>query len=82
MHRMFAVATILSLSTAAQAEDSLASRIHDAAVKACAAKVGDNLPLIYYRALSTHCADSVSADVMARILARQVAKTNASTATN
>ena len=82
MHRIFAFAAILSLSTAAQAEDSLASRIHDAAVKACAAKVGDNLPLIYYRALSTHCVDSVSADVMARILARQVAKTEGSTATN
>ncbi len=82
MFRTFAIAAILSLSTAAQAEDSLANRIHDAAVKACAAKVGDNLPLSYYRALSAHCVDSVSADAMARILARQVAKADASTAAN
>ena len=77
MVRIFAVAAILSLTAvAAQAEDNLTIRVHDAAVKACAAKVGDNLPLTYYRALSAHCADSVSADVLNTIRARQTASAN------
>ena len=81
MVRIFAVAAILSLTAvAAQAEDTLATRVHDAAVKVCAAKVGDNLPLSYYRALTSHCADRVSADALATIRARQVAK--ADTAAN
>jgi hypothetical protein len=75
--RIFAVAAILSLTTiAAQAEDNLTTRVHEAAVKACAAKIGDNLPISYYRALSAHCADAVSADVLATIRARQTASAN------
>ena len=82
MFRTFAVAAIISLTAvaAAQADDSLSTRVHDAAVKVCAAKVGDNLPLSYYRALTSHCADRVSADALATIRARQVAK--ADTAAN
>jgi hypothetical protein len=80
--RILAIAAILSLSAAAQADDSLAARVHDAAVKACAAKVGDNLPISYYRALSAHCADRVSATALASIRARQVARTEAATAAN
>ena len=46
MFRNFAIAAILVLAaSSAQAEDSLSTRIHDAAVKACAAKIGDNLPI-------------------------------------
>ncbi len=83
MLRTFAVAAIFTLTAvAAQADDTLASRVHDAAVKACAAKVGDNLPISYYRALSAHCADRVTADALATITARQVAQTEASTASN
>jgi hypothetical protein len=79
--RKFAVAAILALAaSSAQAEDSLTTRIHDAAVKACAAKIGDNLPISYYRAFSAHCVDRVSADALASIRARQVA--DASTAAN
>ena len=74
MFRTFAIAAMLSLATAARAEDSLATRIHDAAVKACAAKIGDNLPMTYYRALSAHCVDRVSAIALATIRARQVAQ--------
>ena len=74
MIRTFAVAAMLSLASAAQAEDSLATRVHDAAVKACAAKIGDNLPITYYRALSAHCVDRVSAIALANIRARQVAQ--------
>jgi hypothetical protein len=74
MFRIFAVAAILSLTTEVQADDSLPTRVHDAAVKACAAKIGDNLPITYYRALSAHCVDRVSADALASIRARQVAQ--------
>jgi hypothetical protein len=75
--RTFAVAAILSLTAlSAQAEDNLTTRVHEAAVKACAAKIGDNLPITYYRALSAHCADAVSADVLATIRARQTASNN------
>lgn len=74
MLRIFAIAAILSLTAvAARADDNLATRIHDAAVKACAAKIGDNLPITYYRALSAHCVDRVSAEALATIRARQVA---------
>jgi hypothetical protein len=81
--RTFAIAAILSLTavaaqaqdtvTTSQTQDNLAARVHQAAVKACAAKVGDNLPISYYRALSAHCADRVSADALATIRARQTA---------
>jgi hypothetical protein len=81
--RTFAVAAILTLTAAtAQADDSLTTRIHDAAVKACAAKVGDNLPVSYYRALSAHCAERVSATALATIRAKQMAQAEASTASN
>jgi hypothetical protein len=80
--RIFAVAAILSLTTAAEGDDSLAARVHEAAVKACAAKVGDNLPISYYRALSAHCADRVSAMALASIRTRQVAQTEAPAAAN
>jgi hypothetical protein len=80
--RIFAVATILSLTAAARADDSLAARIHEAAVKACAAKVGENLPFSYYRALSAHCVDRVSATALASIRARQMAQTEAPTTPN
>ena len=83
MFRIFAVATILALAvSSAQAEDSLATRIHDAAVKACVAKAGDNLPISYYRALSAHCVDHVSATALASIHARQMAQTEAPAAAN
>jgi len=80
--RIFAVAAILSLTAAARADDSLAARIHQAAVKACAAKVGENLPISYYRALSAHCVDRVSATVLNSIRARQMAQSEAPTAPN
>ena len=82
MFRTFAIAAILSLTAPAWADDSLAARIHQAAVKACAAKVGDNLPITYYRALSAHCADRVSAMALASLHTRQVAQTKVPTAPN
>ncbi|HVW73200.1 MAG TPA: hypothetical protein VHC39_06150 [Rhizomicrobium sp.] len=83
MFRVFAIAAIAAATiSAAQAEDSLTARVHEAAMKACAAKVGDSLPTFYYRALSARCADRVAADALARIRARQVAQADASTAQN
>ena len=83
MFRTFAIAAILSLSvSAAQAEDSLVSRVHDAAIKACAAKVGASLPLTFYGPIHAHCVDRVSTDALASIRAKQLAKAEASTAAN
>jgi hypothetical protein len=83
MFRIFAVATILVLGvSAAQAEDTLNTRVHNAAAKACAAKVGASLPITFYRAVTAHCTDRVSNDALASIRARQVAKAEASTAAN
>ena len=78
MFRNFTIAAVLVLAaSSAQAEDSLSTRIHDAAVKACAAKIGDNLPISYYRAFSTHCVDRVTAMTMDSIAAKQVARNDA-----
>ena len=77
MFRMFAVAAILSLTAlapAARAEDHLVTLVHDAAVKACATKIGASLPLTFYGPINAHCVDRVSADALATIRARQVAK--------
>ena len=77
MIRVFAIAAILSLSAAAQADDSLTVRIHDAAVKACAAKVGASRPITFYRALTERCVDRASAMALAGIRSREMAKAEA-----
>ncbi len=76
MFRKFAVAAILVLAvSSAQAEDSLTTRIYDAAMKACAAKVGDNLPISYYRALIAPLRGQCEATAaMASMHAREVAE--------
>ena len=75
MFRTFAVATFLALAvTAAQADDSLEARVHDAAVKACAAKVGDNRRMSFYGAVFDHCVETVTADTLASIHSKQDAK--------
>jgi hypothetical protein len=85
--RTFAVATILALTVSvAQADDSadLTARVHDAAVKACAAKVGDNRRMSFYGAVFDHCVENVTADTLASIHAKEGTKdkTGASTAAN
>jgi hypothetical protein len=68
--RTFAVAATLALTVSmAQADDStdLASRVHDAAVKACADKVGDNRRMSFYGAVYEHCVDTVTADTLAKM---------------
>ena len=66
----------LGVSTA-QADDfadSLASRIHDAAVKACAAKIGDNRRMSFYGAVFDHCVEGVTADALAKMRAKDGTK--------
>jgi hypothetical protein len=73
--RSFAVATFLALAvSAALADDSLESRVHDAAVKACAAKVGDNRRMSFYGAVYDHCVETVTADTLASMKAKEAAK--------
>ena len=75
MFRSFAVATFLTLAVAAaQADDSLEARVHDAAVKACAAKVGDNRRMSFYGAVFDRCVETVTADTLASMHAKQDAK--------
>jgi hypothetical protein len=83
MFRNFAIAAILTLSaSAAQAEDDLATRIHEAAVKACSVEASASLPASHYGTISAHCVDRISNAAMASMHARQVAETQASTAAN
>jgi hypothetical protein len=76
MLRTFAVAAILALAvSSAQAEDSLVSRVHDAAVKACAVEASNSLPASHYATISAHCVDRISAAALSAIRARDAAKT-------
>jgi hypothetical protein len=81
MSRMFAVAAILSLTLgAAQAADSLDSRIHDAAVTACASESSASLPASHYAAITQACVNRLSSATMRKMQAEALAKTEASTA--
>jgi hypothetical protein len=76
--RMFAVAAMLALGVCtAQADesaDSLAAPIHDAAVRACAAKIGDNRRMSFYGAVYDHCVEGVTADALAKLRAQDGTK--------
>jgi hypothetical protein len=81
MSRMFAVAAILSLTVgAAQAADSIDSRIHDAAVTACAPESSASLPASHYAAITQSCVARISSAAMRKMQAEAQAKTEASTA--
>jgi hypothetical protein len=84
MFRMFTTAAILALTitAGAQAEESLTSRIHDAAVEACAVENNAGKPALYYSALTQHCVDRISAAAVIKYQAQADAKTMASTAIN
>jgi hypothetical protein len=75
---MFAVSAMLALTVSiAQADDvadALTARVHEAAVKACADKVGDNRRMSFYGAVFDHCVENVTADTLASIRAKQAAK--------
>jgi len=70
MFRTFATAAILALTvTAAQAEtaDHLATRIHDAAVVACAPeRVSGALPRSHYGAIDEACIHRISQSAMTK----------------
>ena len=75
MTRMFMTVAVLALAiSAAQAEDSLASRTHDAAVRACAVKIGASRPITMYRGFTEYCVNRVSADALAKYQANASAK--------
>ena len=79
MFRTFAVTAMLALTVSmAQADDSpdLTARVHDAAVKACADKVGggESRRMSFYGAVFDHCVETVTADTLASIHAKQAAK--------
>jgi hypothetical protein len=75
MFRIFTTAALLALTiSVAQAEDSLVSRIHDAAVRACAVKIGASRPITMYRGCTGYCVKRVSADALAKYQANASAK--------
>lgn len=81
MLRIVTSATLLTLSLAtAQAAEPLSTRIHEAAVKACAPESSTSLPVSHYAAISNACVYRISATTTARYQAEAEAKTKASTA--
>jgi hypothetical protein len=80
MFRTFAIATILSLTAAAAQAESLESRIHTAAVKACAPEAAKALPASHYSAITEACVYRVSKGAIMNMQARALEKTKASTA--
>ena len=81
MFRISTVAAVLVLTTAAaQATESLSTRIHNAAVEACAPESSTNMPVSHYGAITSHCVYRISAAAMTKYQAEAEAKTKASTA--
>jgi hypothetical protein len=81
MLRTLTTAAILALTLAsAQAEESLASRIHAAAVQACAVESSDNLPASHYNAITESCITRLSNTATAKYQTDADLKTKASTA--
>lgn len=78
MFRSVIFAATLPL-TAAQA-DSLADRVHAAAVTACAVESSASLPASHYAAITQTCISRVSATAMYRLQMAEQARTRASTA--
>ena len=72
---MFVVAAMLALTgSMAQADDSLESQVHDAAVKACAAKIGDSRRMAFYGAVYDQCVQTVTTDTLAKMHAKDGTK--------
>jgi hypothetical protein len=81
MFRIFTVATALVLTAAAaQATESLSSRIHNAAVEACVPESSSRMPVSHYGAITSHCVERISAAAAAKYQVEAEAKTKASTA--
>ena len=83
MLRTLTAAALLALTAAsAQAGETLATRIHTAAVAACAPETSSSLPVSHYGAISHSCVERVSSAAQAKEKALAEAKTKASTAIN
>ena len=81
MFRSFIAAAILALTAVtAQAGDSLATRIHFAAVQACAPESSASMPVSHYGAITQRCVERISNTAVAKYQAEAEAKTKASTA--
>jgi hypothetical protein len=81
MFRIFTTVAILALTAgAAQAAESLTTRIHAAAVEACTPERSASLPVSHYSAITEHCVKRISAAAVAKYQAEAEAKTRASTA--
>ena len=77
---VLAATALLVLTTASAQADTLATRIHEAAVKACAPEASASLPASHYAAITKACVYRISASATAKYLAEADAKTKASTA--
>jgi hypothetical protein len=83
MLRTLTAAALLSLTAlSAQAGETLASRIHTAAVAACAPESSSALPASHYGAISQSCVARISSAALVKYQALAEAKTKASTAIN
>ncbi len=83
MFRTAATAALLALTAVtAQAGESLVTRVHVAAVAACAPETASSLPVSHYGAISQYCVDRLTRTTLAKIQANAYAKTQASTALN
>jgi hypothetical protein len=81
MFRIFTAVAILTLTVAAaQAGESLATRIHNAAVEACAPESSAALPRSHYDVITQRCVERISNTAIAKYRAEAEAKTQASTA--
>jgi hypothetical protein len=83
MFRLFTIAAILALTVAAaQAGESLTTRIHDAAVAACAPEAASVRPVFHYGAITRSCVERISNAATVKYQAAAEAKTKAATAVN
>jgi hypothetical protein len=81
MLRLSAALLVLTAG-AAFAGESLESRIHAAAVEACAPEAASNRPLSHYGAITERCIERISNSAMAKYQAAADARMKASTAAN
>jgi hypothetical protein len=81
MFRLFTTAAILALTVAAaQAGETLTTRIHTAAVAACAPEASSHLPASHYAAITDACVARLSNAAIVKYQTEADAKTKASTA--
>ncbi|MEO8302130.1 MAG: hypothetical protein ABI608_10070 [Rhizomicrobium sp.] len=81
MLRLSAVLLVLTATTA-WAGESLESRVHAAAVKACVPEAATNRPVSHYVVITNRCIARISDSAMAKYQATAEARLQASTAAN